>query len=411
MTARSQVLLWCAALGFVAAAPVSVLANEAASPPVVAPEVTQDDPLTLSDQRAEQLFGALREILDEAAEARQAQREEEEAPLSDFMRRQLGLDSDARVKELLGSAFEMVTDTPIVGLQEEIEGAKGEIAELRAQIAELKERRIAAPDDAGWEGWLGLAEDRAALDGAVDELEGRIAAQERRISEAKRKFAEAMAAAGAPLPPDQVDLLLESVTGGDLVRLAAAYEAVRGVSDQLRKLMDESGEDLTYAKRYYGMHTTLLALLLEAQGRFLEQIDDSYLPRLSDIEGDLRAAAKETETLLRDEPTRAQREILRANRESQEVAKDALQLYRDVLKRQRSEVAAAHERTEKELRVADNTLRTVDASFQLRQVMESAAQSFETLQSLESPGFERAFRNERLRKEFKELTDKLGPSS
>ncbi len=107
----------------------------------------------------------------------------------------------------------------------------------------------------------------------------------------------------------------------------------------------------------------------------------------------------------------AQRAALEANARSQKVASDALSLYRDYLRRQRGQVAAARERTVKELRVADNTLRTVDASYQLREVMENAATSFEALQTLESPGFERLFRNAQLRREFKELTDKLSPSS
>ncbi|MEO0718341.1 MAG: hypothetical protein AAFZ06_05645, partial [Pseudomonadota bacterium] len=88
-----------------------------------------------------------------------------------------------------------------------------------------------------------------------------------------------------------------------------------------------------------------------------------------------------------------------------------LRLYREYLMGQRQQVAEARERTVKELRVADNTLRTVNASFQLRQVMENAASSFEALQSLESPGFDRVFRNEELRREFQELTEKLAPGS
>ena len=65
----------------------------------------------------------------------------------------------------------------------------------------------------------------------------------------------------------------------------------------------------------------------------------------------------------------------------------------------------------RELRIADNTLRTVDASFQLRSMMESATMSFEALQNLQSPGIERIFRNDQLRREFRELSDRLNAGS
>ena len=233
----------------------------------------------------------------------------------------------------------MLTDAPVVQFQEDIADRKRQIDEMRDAIGELRERRISAPENGGIESWLGLSEDHGDIDSAISEFEERIEGQQRAIEAGKQAFAEAMGGVGAELSPEQVDLLLESVTGADLVRLAAAYEAVRGVSEQLRALMDENGEDLTYAKRYYGMHTALIALVLEAQGSVLDQIDGDYLPKLRAIEKDIDAAAAETRRLLRDEPTRAQRRVLEANRESQGVARDALTAYREILRRQRAEIA------------------------------------------------------------------------
>ncbi len=401
-----------AIVAMLAAAPLSVsplpFALGAAHAAEDAADPRAGDP---GHERSRRLFGALKEILDEAAKSRMRQQTDPETGVSGFMLRQFGADEGTRVRDLLGSAFEMMTDAPVAEMQKQIGEARGEIETMKGQIAELREQRIAAPEDGGWESWLGLSDDQNTLTDAISELERRIGEQEKRIAAQKQAFADAMTAAGAPLTNEQVDLLLESVTGKDLVELAAAYEAVRGVSEHLRQLMDESGEGLTFAKRYYGMHTALIALLVESQSQFLSQIDEGYMPKLDAIEDDIADAARQTERLLDDDPTEAQREALEANARSQKVATDALALYRDYLRRQRTQVAEARERTVKELRVADNTLRTVDASYQLREVMENAATSFEALQSLESPGFERLFRNEQLRREFKELTDKLSPAS
>jgi len=71
----------------------------------------------------------------------------------------------------------------------------------------------------------------------------------------------------------------------------------------------------------------------------------------------------------------------------------------------------ARKRTIRDLRIADNTYRTVEASFQLRALMQNSRATFEAIRRLEAPGFERIFRNESLRKEFEQLTRELAPSS
>ena len=62
--------------------------------------------------------------------------------------------------------------------------------------------------------------------------------------------------------------------------------------------------------------------------------------------------------------------------------------------------------------IADNTYETVEASFQLRNLMRNTKSTFEALQKLESPTFDQIFKNEELRREFENLTKKLeAPSS
>ena len=50
---------------------------------------------------------------------------------------------------------------------------------------------------------------------------------------------------------------------------------------------------------------------------------------------------------------------------------------------------------------------SVEASFQLRNLMKNTRSTFEALQKLEAPTFEQIFKNEELRREFENLTKKL----
>ncbi len=81
--------------------------------------------------------------------------------------------------------------------------------------------------------------------------------------------------------------------------------------------------------------------------------------------------------------------------------------YRGYLMKQREQLAQARQKAVKDLKIADNTYETVEASFQLRNLMKDAATSFEAIQKLEAPGFDQIFENQELRREFENLTRQL----
>ena len=365
-------------------------------------------------QRSQRLFGSIRDVLEDAAQARADARGG--VTVGTVFSRPFGLDAESRADDLLADAFSVVSDAPITQIQDEIAQRRRTITRLRDRVARLREDRISAPTEVTGitdtiTSSFGLTKTRTDIDAAIEDATARIAGNEMSIREAKDRFRNAMAQAGANISSEEADLLLDSVTGSDLVRIAAAYEAARGVSRQLMELMDQSGEDLKRAKRYYAMHTTLLALLVHAQTTFIQKVDGEYLPKIKAIQSDVLATRRDTEKLLSEQNTARQLEALNANLASQAIALEAADFYRSHLIDQRNEIVGARQKTVRELRIADNTLRTVDASFQLRAMMESATLSFEALQNLESPGIERIFRNEQLRQEFQKLSEKLAPGS
>jgi len=385
-------------------APLPALAQQSGDPVVI--DLRADE---AQYRRMQRLFGDVQGVLEDAARVR-GQVDTEDS-LRTLFTRPLGYDAESRTRHLLGDAFDVVADAPVTTIQREIGARRAAIDGLRAEIARLREARISAPDAVGLSGTFGLAKDRATIDEEIDDAHARIAANEMAIRNGRERFRGAMQAAGAPVSEDEADLLLDSVTGEDVIRIAAAYEAARGVSRQLLALLDETDEDLGTAKRYYAMHTALLAVLVHAQSTFIERIDTDYLPRLDAITRDVHAARKETLRLLQQPGTARQQDALEGNLNSQVIAFEAAEFYRQHLDDQRASVAGARTDAVRELRIADNTLRTVDASFQLRAMMESATMSFEALQNLQSPGIERIFRNDQLRREFRELSDRLNAGS
>lgn len=319
-------------------------------------------------------------------------------------------DREKKIKDLMDAALGIVTDVPVVDVQRRIEGLRKNIRDHEERIVKLREKQLVAPKDGVLPGLITDTVDSLGKD--IDETKKRIDLNREEIRKSKGEVAEALGKSGVQLAPDQVDLLLDGVLSGDLVRLVAVFNSARLIDGHLGRLMGQSGDNLAAARKYFAMHAALFAMLVHAQDMSLAKIDNHYLPKLEAITKDVAAARARTAELLRAENRPDQKRALEANRESQRLAEEAARGYRRYLLQQRDQIARARQRATHDLRIADNTFETVEASFQLRNLMRDATQSFEAIQKLEAPTFEQIFRNEELRREFESLTRKLdAPSS
>jgi hypothetical protein len=319
-------------------------------------------------------------------------------------------DREKKIRDLLDSALGIVTDVPVVDVQKKIEGLRKNMRELDDRIVKLREKQIGAPKDAMLPGLFTDTVDSLGKD--IDESKKKIELNREEIAKAKGEVVVALDKAGIKLAPEQVDLLLDSVLSGDLIRLVAVFNSAKLIDGQLGKLMIASGENIGAARKYFAMHAALFALLVHSQDLLVAKIDQQYIPKLAAIEQDIKAARLKTADLLKAENREDQKRALEANRDSQRLADDAAKGYRRYLLQQREQVAKARQRATHDLRIADNTFETVEASFQLRNLMKDSAASFEALQRLEAPTFDQIFKNEELRREFENLTRKLdAPSS
>jgi hypothetical protein len=314
-------------------------------------------------------------------------------------------DRNAKVRDLLDSALAIVTHVPVVDVQKKVEGLRKNIQDLEDQNAKLKEKQLVAPKDATLPGILN--DTVASLETAIGENNKRIDANRTEIAAAKGEISTALKAQGVDLQTEQVDLLLDSVLSGDLVRLVAVFNAAKLIDGQLAKLISTTGDNMNASRRYFAMHAALFAMLVQAQDATIAKIDTQYMPKLDAIIADIQAAKAKTADLMRADNRPDQKRALEANRDSQKLADDAAKAYKRYLGQQREQIAKARIKATHDLKIADNTYETVEASVQLRNLMKESSSSFEAIQRLEAPSFEQIFKNDELRREFENLTQKL----
>ena len=360
-----------------------------------------------SYEQARALMSAIDKILTDVAEQRAEARK---LPAkSDFIVTPLWTetreDREVRIRRLLDSALGIVTDVPVVDVQKRIETHRRNIRDLETEIVTLKEKQLKAPADGMLPGVFTDTVD--SLGRNIQDREKRIVDNEAAIAAAKGEVGTALSETGVTLEADQLDLLLDGVLSGDLVRLAATFHAARLIDSQLSRLMEATSDNAGAARKYFAMHAALFAILVHAQDAAIEKIDTQYLPRLDAILKDLEKAKAKTRELMRAENRPDQQRALEANRESQTLAEEAAKSYRRYLAQQREQIAGARTRAVHDLRIADNTFETVEASLELHNLMRDSRTSFEAIQRLEAPTFEQIFKNEALRREFENLTRKL----
>jgi hypothetical protein len=418
----SKRLIRYRAAAFIALAPLAPAATFAQTPPVAAPQaseearqqaetdkVLKDDP---AYQQSRRLLSAIDDILTQTAEQRARMKDlpSKETYVIPPLWKETREDREANIRKLLDSVLEIVTDAPVVAMQEKLQTHRKSIASLKDEIAGLRERRMQAPE-AGFLPGI-LSETQGSIDSAIADREGRIKANEAEIGRIKREIKTALAQSGIEIADAQLDLLLDSVLGGDMVKLVTAFQAARAVDERLSELLTQSNENAKAARRYFAMHASLFAMMVHAQDTLIEKIDTMYMAKLRGILRDVRRARDESTRLLAGRNRPDQKRALEANVSSQDFADKVASFYRDYLDTQRRQLVEARERTARDLAIADNTFETVEASFQLRMLMDDAKTSFEAIQKLEAPGFDQVFKNDQLRREFETLTQRLGqPSS
>lgn len=358
-------------------------------------------------ERAKQLMAAIDAILKDTADNRvdAAKLPSREDYVIPPMWRETREDRELKVRTLLDSALSIVTEVPVVDVQKKVEQLRRNIRELEDQNAKLREKQVSAPKEATLAGIL--TDTVSSLEAAIGENVKRIEGNKNAIKASKGEIADALRSSGIDLAPDQVDLLLDSVLSGDLVRLVAVFNAAKIIDGQLAKLISATGDNMNSARKYFAMHAALFAMLVQAQDGTIAKIDTQYVPKLDAILSDLKSAKSKTNELLKGENRPDQKRALDANRESQKVAEDAAAAYRRYLQQQREQIAKARIKATRDLRIADNTYETVEASVQLRNLMRDSSASFEAIQRLEAPSFDQIFKNDELRREFENLTRKL----
>ena len=344
-------------------------------------------------------WGSLTETLSDALSLRDKQ---ETLPASSWF----GADrtSNARkIDELLDRALEILAQGRAGDLRRQALELRTEIPKLRLEADGLRNQRISAPESSR----LPWVRTRAKIDERLSELEGEIADRERALSAVNAQLAEALRGLGLQLDDRQIDILLSSVTGDDLLQNAVVFSNVRAMVEKLAELSREDRDNLEINRRYSGLYLVLNDLLIHTQEELVRKIDGEYKPRLGEI-------GREAEALRREALARgsqagysdSQKKSFALNAESNAMTLRVAELYTRLLDSQRKGILDNLADLRRSRDLAENTYRTVRSSGDLRNLIRSGLELFDSIHALSMPEI-LPFENEAIRREFEEINKRL----
>ena len=304
------------------------------------------------------------------------------------------------INEILNETINILALPSGIDYRQRIHDIEKSIREQQNQIADYRQSRISAPKEAMWR--------RTAADyeELIRESEERISGLRQRTLVVKQEFATELRELGLFISDEQLDFLLSTVIGDDLVAMSLAFDNVKAVTEQLEQLLVESGEDLLTAKRYYGMYTVLLTALEQMHADLLFTIE-RYLKQLDSIVEKTRTLMAQSRALKNKDARHQQ--TLKANIEAQKLTLRTAKIYRSYLLEQAYDVTSSRKQLTHDLAVARNTYETVKVSGELIAMVRSGQQMLDILFSRDMPTMF-TFQNLEMQREFEKLTIQLRES-
>ena len=308
-----------------------------------------------------------------------------------------------KINNLLDQAVSILIQGEAGNLRRDASRLREKISKLGTELDGLRNKKITAPDSS----MIPFTLTREKINNRITELENEIKNYESEIESINLKIAVELRNLGLELDNNQIDILLNSVTGDDLLNNAVIFSNVKLVVAKLEELAKNETNNLEINRRYTGMYLILNDLLIYTQAELIKKIDADYKPKLN-------AVIKEAENLQREALTKSrnknysefQRRSFLSNSDANGLTIKVGKLYLDLLNSQRSVLNASLKNLKLNRDLAENTYRTVRSSGELRNLIHSGLSLFDNIGALSMPEL-MPFENAAMREEFEEINRRL----
>ena len=212
--------------------------------------------------------------------------------------------------------------------------------------------------------------------------------------------------AGVTFTPEQLRVLLSRVDVDDTLGLILVYNNLKIVTEQLGAFMQTTTNDVQATKKYYAMFVILSEMVVYVQKQYITKMDTIYLPKITQVIQEAKNIQSNTQMLINATNTKSTQETLKNNIKYQISSFKVANEYQKQLIQQRLQIANALKQSLLDLKVALNTFKTVEISYDLLDIMKQNSKSFDSLLHLQLPTII-PFNNQAMQIEYNKITEKI----
>ena len=244
-------------------------------------------------------------------------------------------------------------------------------------------------------------------DAAISAKEKEIERAESELNAMNSQLTEELRKIGLELTDSQTEILLNSVTGEDILQNTVIFDNVKAVVTKLEELSQNDSNTLEITKRYTGMYLVLNDLLIHTEEELIRKMDNEYRPRLREIMNESEMLRKDALSKSNNKAyTPEQRRAFAQNAKSNATTVEAAKLYGELLDSQRASVLSSIRSLKLNRDLAENTYRTIRSSGELRGLIHTGLNVFDAIGKLSMPEL-KTFESGIMREEFDEINRRL----
>ncbi len=304
------------------------------------------------------------------------------------------------IDKVLEDIIQTLTGDDLLLYKNKIFSLKEKIHKNKSDILTCRENKIGAPVNST------LYTTKSDYDTKIEKAKIEIKIYENNIRVIKDNLKKNFAEIGVNLTSVQIDILLTRVDGDDIIQMSLIMDVLKHITNQIMQLMKESNEELSQAKKYYGMHLVSLELVVYIQQKYIDKVEKIYIPKIDTIMGTAKKMITKTNHLMFSEKESRRKAIYEKNIEAQKLTYKVAKLYKHDLIKSKENMANAQKISKDNLVLSKNIYATVLLSADLYALVSESQNMFEEVSKIQVPDIV-PFENIQIQKKYKELTGLL----
>lgn len=301
---------------------------------------------------------------------------------------------------LLEEAREILGNSATAGQFEKIEKLRQKNKQLEREIAELRHKRISAPDSS----WNPLADTRKSLDKKLARMPEDIAANQKAISALKGEILQSFNGRGLAISEKELDYFLVSAEGDELLRLINMAENMKQIQRVMENEIRKDRNNVDMARIYAGMYLVSLDAYAHAHDTAIRNIS-VYRSKLGEIATEAEKNYAEAGNLKKS-AAQADQAYLDANLGINERTMEIAGMYDALLQRRAQNLAEARNNLGHRVDVARNTYKTLANGSSLIGLISQGSNDYALLVNFEMPEL-RTIYDDAMLAAFAEIAEKI----